>query len=104
MTVLQLHGPMAFRVLQWCHPMPASIKEDKLLSPDDHLIWYPKVDLGPRKCPDMLFLLYFRAPVACNISSHSGTPTLIFFNMGLRSACAHGEVYTLLIASFYIHK
>ena len=23
---------------------------------------------------------------------------------GLRSACAHGEVYTLLIASFYIHK
>ena len=48
MTVLQLHGSMAFRVLQWCHPMPASIKEDKLLSPDDHLIWCPKVDSGPR--------------------------------------------------------
>ena len=48
MTVLQLHGPMAFRVLQWCHPMPASIKEDKLLFPDDHLIWCPKVDSGPR--------------------------------------------------------
>ena len=24
MTMLQLHGPMAFRVLQWCHPMLAS--------------------------------------------------------------------------------
>ena len=24
MTVLQLCGPMAFRVLQWCHPMLAS--------------------------------------------------------------------------------
>ena len=23
MTVLHLHGPMAFRVLQWCHPMLA---------------------------------------------------------------------------------
>ena len=33
-----------------------------------------------------------------------GTPTFIFYNMGLRSACAHGEVYTLLIASFYIHN
>ena len=31
-------------------------------------------------------------------------PTFIFCNKGLRSACAHGEVYTLLIASFYIHK
>ena len=26
MTVLQLHGPMAFHVLQWCHPMLASTK------------------------------------------------------------------------------
>ena len=26
MTVLQLRGPMAFRVLQWCHPMLASKK------------------------------------------------------------------------------
>ena len=25
-------------------------------------------------------------------------------NMGLRSACAHEEVYTLSNASFYIHK
>ena len=23
MTVLQFHGPMAFRVLYWCHPMLA---------------------------------------------------------------------------------
>ena len=52
----------------------------------------------------MLFLLHFRAPVACNIWGHSGTPTFIFHHMGLRSACVHGEVYTLLIASFYIHK
>ena len=48
MTMLQLHGPMAFRVLQWCHPMLASIKENKLLYPDDHLIWCSKVDSGPR--------------------------------------------------------
>ena len=25
MTVLQLRGPMPFRVLQWCHPMLASM-------------------------------------------------------------------------------
>ena len=29
MMVLQLRGPMAFHVLQWCHPMLASMKEDK---------------------------------------------------------------------------
>ena len=48
MTVPQLRGPMAFHVPQWCHPMLASSKEDKLLYPDDHLIWCPKVDSGPR--------------------------------------------------------
>ena len=48
MTGLQLRGPMAFHVLQWCHPMLASLKEDKLLYPDDHLIWCSKVDSGPR--------------------------------------------------------
>ena len=48
MTVLQLRGPMVFRVLQWCHPMLASLMEDKLLYPDDHLIWCSKVDSGPR--------------------------------------------------------
>ena len=26
MTVLQLRGPMGFRVLQWCHPMPVQAK------------------------------------------------------------------------------
>ena len=51
MTVLQLHRPMAFHVLQWCHPMLASIKEDKLLYPDDHLIGCSKVDSGPRITP-----------------------------------------------------
>ena len=55
MTVLQLRGPMAFRVLQWCHPMLASIKEDKLLYPDDHLIWRSKVDSGP--CTSLPFLV-----------------------------------------------
>ena len=49
MTVLQLRGPMAFRVLQWCLPMLASLKEDKLLYPDDHLTWCSKVDSGPRR-------------------------------------------------------
>ena len=38
MMVLQLCGPMAFRVLQWCHPMLVQHKEDKLLYPDHHLI------------------------------------------------------------------
>ena len=37
-----------FRVLQWCHPMPACIEDNKLWHPDDHLIWCPKVDSGPR--------------------------------------------------------
>ena len=35
-----------------------------------------------------------------NILGHRGTPTFIFYNMGLRSACAHGEVYTLLMFPF----
>ena len=48
MTVLQLRGPMRFRVLQWCHPMLACATEDKLLYPDHHLIWCMKpVDSGP---------------------------------------------------------
>ena len=47
MTVLQLCGLMEFRVLQWCHPMLASKKEDKLLYPDHYLVWYAKVDSGP---------------------------------------------------------
>ena len=42
--------------------------------------------------------------MAGNILGHRGTPTFIFYNMDLRSACAHGEVHTLLIVSFCIHK
>ena len=48
MTVLQLCRLMEFCVLQWCHPMLAGQLEDKLLYPDDHLIWCSKVDSGPR--------------------------------------------------------
>ena len=55
MTVLQLRGPMAFRVPQWCHPMLARNKEDKLSYPDDHLIWCSKVDSGP--CISLPFLV-----------------------------------------------
>ena len=33
--------------------------------------------------------------MAGNILGHRGTPTFIFYNMGLRSACAHGEIYIL---------
>ena len=47
MTVLQLRGLMEFRVLQWCHPMLAHHKEDKLLYPDHYLVWYMEVDSGP---------------------------------------------------------
>ena len=63
MTVLQLHGPMAFRVLQWCHPMLASIKEDKLLYPDDHLIWCSKVDSGPRTRDSLKYVSWVRCPM-----------------------------------------
>ena len=37
-----------FRVLQWCHPMPACIGDNRLWHPDDYLTWCPKVDSGPR--------------------------------------------------------
>ena len=50
------------------------------------------------------FYCIFRAlwPVT---SEATGAPQPLYsHHMGLRSACAHGEVYTLLIASFYIHK
>ena len=40
-------GSGEFRVLQWCHPMPACIGDYRLWHPDDHLIWCPKVDSGP---------------------------------------------------------
>ena len=51
MTVPQLCGPMAFHVLQWCRPMLAYHNEDKLLYPDDHLIWCSKVHSGPHTKP-----------------------------------------------------
>ena len=42
----------------------------------------------------MLFLLYFRAPVACNIWSHSGTPTLILFKHGSQECmCTWGGIF-----------
>ena len=65
MMVLQLRGPMAFRVLQWCHPMLASLMEDKLLYPDDHLVWCSKVDSGPRN-PE-IFVVHER--VSCTVFS-----------------------------------
>ena len=55
MTVLQLCRLMEFRVLQWCHPMLASTTKDKLLHPDDQLIWCPKVDSG--LCISLPFLV-----------------------------------------------
>ena len=39
---------MAFRALQWCHPMLGWHNQNKLLCPDDHLIWCSKLDSGPR--------------------------------------------------------
>ena len=50
------------------------------------------------------FCCIFRALWLVTSWATGAPPTFIFYNMGLRSACAHGEVYTLLIASFYIHK
>ena len=49
MTVLQLRGPMGFRVLQWCHPM-----WDKLLYPDHHLIWCVESGFRPTHFPPLL--------------------------------------------------
>ena len=63
MTVLQLRGPMAFRVLQWCHPMLTCNKEDKLLYPDDHLIWCSKVDSGPRMRTDCQNKVHWRSSI-----------------------------------------
>ena len=49
MMVLQLRGPMACCVLQWGHPMLVEHSQDKLLCPDDHLIWCLKLDSGPHR-------------------------------------------------------
>ena len=54
MTMLQSHGhaPVTWAYGIPCHAMVSPNvslhKEDKLLYPDHHLIWYAKVDSGPR--------------------------------------------------------
>ena len=48
MTVLQLCGPMGFRVLQWCHPMLACIKRTSCCTRIITLYGARKVDSGPR--------------------------------------------------------
>ena len=45
-----------FRVLHWCHPMPACIGGNKLWHLDDHLIWCPKVDSGPHMVGTLSFV------------------------------------------------
>ena len=79
MTVLRLCGPMGFSVLQWCHPMLASDKEDKLLYPDDHLIWCSKVDSGSCK----LQAVFLEIPPNC-INGKECSPSLT--NCTLRQA------------------
>ena len=46
-TVLQLHGPMGFRVLQWCHPMLACAKRASYCTQIITLYGAQKVDSGP---------------------------------------------------------
>ena len=48
MTVLQLRGPMGFRVLQWCHPMLACVKRTSCCTQIITLLGTRKVDSGPR--------------------------------------------------------
>ena len=47
-TVLQLRGPMGFRVLQWCHPMLACAKRTSYCTRIITLYGARKVDSGPR--------------------------------------------------------
>ena len=55
MTVLQLHGPMGFRVLQWCHPMLACAKRTSYCTRITTLYGARKVDSGP--CISLPFLV-----------------------------------------------
>ena len=48
MTVLQLRGPMGFRVLQWCHPMLACAKGTSYCTQIITLYGAWKVDSGSR--------------------------------------------------------
>ena len=54
MTVLQLHGPMGFCVLQWCHPMLARVNRTSYCTRIITLYGAWKVDSGPRsKHPEL---------------------------------------------------
>ena len=46
-TMPQLHGPMGFCVLQWCHPMLACIKRTSYCTRIITLYGARKVDSGP---------------------------------------------------------
>ena len=48
MTVLQLRGPMGFRVLQWCHPMLTRANRTSHCTRIITLYGARKVDSGPR--------------------------------------------------------
>ena len=65
MTVLQLHGPMGFHVLQWCHPMLACVKRTSYCTRIITLYGARKVDSGPHT-------YFFRAGGACPL----GTPRI----------------------------
>ena len=52
----------------------------------------------------VIFIVFFRALWPVTSEATVAPLPLYSSNMGLRSACAHEEVYTLLNASFYIHK
>ena len=55
MSVLQLHGPMGFHVLQWCHPMLACAKRTSYCTWIITLYGAQKVDSGP--CISLPFLV-----------------------------------------------
>ena len=48
-TVLQLCGPMGFRVLKWCHPMLACAKRTSYCTQFITLYGTRKVDSGPHR-------------------------------------------------------
>ena len=58
MTVHQLHGPMGFRVLQWCHPMLARTKRASCCTRMITLLGMRKVDSGP--CISLPFLVHLQ--------------------------------------------
>ena len=55
--------------------------------------------------PRYVIFIVFLGPLWPVTSEATVAPLPLYSsNMGLRSACAHEEVYTLSNASFYIHK